>query len=51
METGSALTLLEASRRRRSIAAEAIRSTLAGLARVQVQVEPVNDDAERDGFR
>jgi len=51
METGSVLTVLEASCRRRSLAAETFRATLAGLAEVHVQVEPVNDDAERDGFR
>ena len=50
-ETGSTLALLEASRRRRSLAAEAFRSTLARLADVHVEVEPVNDDAERDGLR
>jgi hypothetical protein len=44
------LALLEASRLRRSIAAEAFRATLAGLAGVHVQVEPVNADAERDGL-
>jgi hypothetical protein len=44
------LALLEASRRRRSIAAEAFRATLAGLEGVHVEVEPVNADAERDGL-
>lgn len=47
---GSILALLEASRRRRSIAAEAFRATLAGLTGVHVQVEPINADAEGDGF-
>jgi hypothetical protein len=47
---GSILALLEGSRRRRSIAAEAFRATLAGLTGVHVQVEPINADAEGDGF-
>lgn len=38
---GSILALLEASRRRRSIAAEAFRATLAGLTATHVQVEPI----------
>ena len=42
---------LEAARRRRSIAAEAFRATLAGLTAVHVLVEPINVDAERDGLR
>jgi hypothetical protein len=50
-ETDSILALLEALRRRRSIAAEAFRATLAGLEGVHVQVEPVNADAERAGLR
>jgi hypothetical protein len=37
-------------RRRRSIATEAFRATLAGLSGVHVQVEPLNADAERDGL-
>lgn len=42
--------MLEAMRRRRSIAAEALRATLAELPGVLVQVEPLNADAERDGL-
>lgn len=42
--------MLEAMRRRRSIAAEAFRATLAELPGVLVQVEPLNADAERDGL-
>lgn len=38
--------MLEAVRRRRSIAAEAFRATLAELPGVLVQVEPLNADAE-----
>ena len=41
---------LEAGRRRRSISGEAFRTSLAGLAGVHVQVEPLNADAERDGL-
>jgi hypothetical protein len=44
---GSILAVLEAARRRRSIAAGAARATLAGLAGVHVEVEPINADAER----
>ncbi len=47
----SMLPVLDAWRRRRSIAAEAFRATLAGLPGVHVHVEPLNDDAERDGLR
>jgi hypothetical protein len=43
------LGLLEASRRR-SVAAEEFRATLAGLTGVHVRVEPMNADAERDGL-
>jgi tRNA(Ser,Leu) C12 N-acetylase TAN1 len=35
---------------RRAIALEALRATLAGLTEVHVQVEPVQDDAERQGL-
>lgn len=49
--TASVLALLEASRRRRVLAAEAARTTLAGLEAVHVQVEPLNADAERAGLR
>jgi hypothetical protein len=47
---GSILTVLEASRRRRLIADEAFRATLAGLSGVHVEVEPINADAEQDGL-
>jgi hypothetical protein len=47
---GSILALLEAARRRRPIAAEAFRATLAGLSGVHVEVEPINADAEQDGL-
>lgn len=47
---GSILPWLDACRRRRSIAAEAFRATLAGLSGVHVQVEPINADAERAGL-
>ncbi len=40
--------MLEAMRRRRSIAAEAFRAILAGLTGVHVQVEPINADTEGD---
>ncbi len=42
--------MLEAMRRRRSIAAEAFRAILAGLTGVHVQVEPINADTEGDGL-
>lgn len=42
---------LDAVRRRRSLASEAFRATLAGLTGVHVRVEPINTDAERDGLR
>jgi hypothetical protein len=44
------VALLEAGRRRRAIAQEALGATLTGLTRVNVQVEPLNTDAERDGL-
>jgi hypothetical protein len=50
-ETDATLALLEACRRRRSLAAEAFRATLAGLHGIHVQVEPVNADAEAAGLR
>jgi hypothetical protein len=50
LEPESALALIQAARGRRKIGEEAIRTTLAGLAAVNVQVEPVNADAERDGL-
>jgi hypothetical protein len=49
-ELDSVLALLEATRRRRSIAAEAFSATLVGLSGVHVHVEPLNADAERDGL-
>jgi hypothetical protein len=42
---------LDAVRRRRSLASEAFRATLAGLTGVHVRVEAINTDAERDGLR
>ena len=46
----SALTLIQAWTDRCAVAREALRSTLAGITNVNVQVEPVNADAERDGL-
>jgi hypothetical protein len=37
--------------RHRRMFAEALRTTLAGLETVHVAVEPINEDAERDGLR
>jgi hypothetical protein len=42
---------LEAWRRRDAIVTEARRRTLAGLVRLNVQVEPINADAERAGLQ
>lgn len=42
--------LLEAWRRRRAVAAEALGAPLGGLRGVGLQVEPLNPDAERDGL-
>jgi hypothetical protein len=50
LEPESALALIQAARGRRRIGEEAFRATLAGLTAVNVQVEPVNADAERDGL-
>ena len=44
---GWILALLEAACQRRSIAAEAVRATLAGLTGVHVQVEPVRLERRR----
>jgi hypothetical protein len=41
---------LDAIRRRRALASEAFRATLAGLTGLHVVVEPINTDAERDGL-
>ncbi len=46
----SALALIHAWRDRRALAVEAFRATLAGTTGVNVQVEPLNADAERDGL-
>lgn len=53
MEHAASATIewLEACRRRRSLAGEAVRATLADLTGIHVQVEPINADAERDGLR
>lgn len=37
--------------RHRRMSAEVLRATLAGLETLHVAVEPVNEDAERDGLR
>lgn len=50
LEPESALALIQAARGRRRIGEEALRATLADLTAVNVQVEPVNADAERDGL-
>ena len=39
------------TRSRQELAARAFRSALAGLRALHVEVEPVNEDAERDGLR
>jgi hypothetical protein len=46
----SAVALIESLRGRRRVGEEALRATLAGLSAVNVQVEPLNADAERDGL-
>jgi hypothetical protein len=48
--SADALSTVEAWRRRRAALAAAFRETLAGLASVSVQVEPVNADVQRDGL-
>lgn len=49
-ESRSVLAALERQRRLSSMAAEGFRATLAGLDAVNVQVEPLNADAEADGL-
>jgi hypothetical protein len=49
-EAAIIVDLLQRWRHRRMFA-EVLRSTLAGLKAVHVAVEPVNEDAERDGLR
>lgn len=51
LEPTSALALLQAASRRRTLVADSLRATLAGLRAVNVQAEPLNADAEHDGLR
>jgi hypothetical protein len=46
----AAVALLEACRLKRLVVDQGFRTTLTGLDGVHVHVEPVNIDAERDGF-
>jgi hypothetical protein len=50
MTPGSVLEQIRLTWARHALAAETVRSTLGGLSEVNVQVEPLNADAERDGL-